>query len=586
MGVIDEVKQRTDIVAVIGQYVSLQKAGRTLRAVCPFHTEKTPSFFIYPDRQTWHCFGACGTGGDVISFVMKKENMEFGDALRLLAERAGVTLPSRIEKDPEKDKKERLFKVNEAAARFYHEELLKSASAEGARKYAAKRGIVHETIDEFQLGFAPPGWDGLKNYLTRQGYSDEDMLSAGLVIESDDNSQKHDRFRGKLMFPIRDNRKRVIGFGSRVLDNSSPKYVNSPQTALFDKSGILYGIDLASAAIRKEERTVIVEGYMDVILAHQGGFKNVVASMGTAITEKHVNILKHLSPNLVLALDADSAGEEAMMRCVPLENILDAELKMIILPEGKDPDEVVNENPGLWKELVKKAVPLLDYTFANIKGKVDLKTAGGKSAVAHQLLPVVAEITDPVRRGHYLQQLAKLTGTAEGSLELELRKQKRMLNKPAAKHEIQSPSKKSIFSNPQEELFLALLLRYPEVRGLDECALPEYFDTSENREIFLALNQGCADVDSLKEKLDEAVSDLIEKISKINIPEGMIEEKYNDIVLRLRKKYLQNMELKKAEMLLSEREAGGTAAELAKLEERGTEITAKILEVNHKISRS
>ncbi len=583
MSVIDEVKQRTDIVAVIGQYSALQKAGRTLRALCPFHNEKTPSFFVYPDRQSWHCFGACSTGGDVISFVMKKENMDFGEALRLLADRAGVVIPTRVDKDPDKDKKERLFLANEAAAGFYHSEFLKSPAAENARQYAAKRGITCQTVSDFQLGFAPNSWGTLMQHLLDKGYSEQEILDAGLAVASDDG-KKHDRFRGKLMFPIRDDRKHVTGFGARALDGSLPKYVNSPQTPVFDKSGTLYGIDLAASAIRKQDLAVIVEGYMDVLLAHQGGFANVIASMGTAITEKQVNVLKKYTGNLALALDADSAGEEAMLRCVTFENILDSELRVILLPVGKDPDEVIIENPGMWKELVSKAIPVLDYTF-NTVVTTPPTTAHEKTAVARRLLPLISEIKEPVRRGHYFQKLARLTSTSEGSLEVELTKLQSGRNVLSGKRETQiSPSKPS-FSNPREEFCLALLLRYPELKEQIECVLPEYFDTSENREIFLALKQGCSDVASLKDKLDEVVRDCVDGIAKINIPEGRIEEKYNDCVLRLRKRYLQNIEMKKADVLRSERESGGSSAELAKQEEQGMENTSKLLEVTHKINR-
>jgi DNA primase len=583
MSVIDEVKQRNDIVAVIGQYTALQKAGRTLRALCPFHNEKTPSFFVYPDRQSWHCFGACGTGGDVISFVMKIENMEFGEALRLLAERAGVIIPTRVEKDPDKDKKERLFLVNEAAAAFYHSEFLKSPAAEVARQYTAKRGISSLTVSDFQLGFSPNSWGMLIQHLVIKGYTEQEIIDAGLAIVSDDG-QKHDRFHGKLMFPIRDERKHVTGFGARVLDGSLPKYVNSPQTPVFDKSGTLYGIDLASSAIRKQELAVIVEGYMDVIIAHQGGFNNVIASMGTAITEKQVSIIKRFSGNVALALDADSAGEEAMLRCVIFENILDSELKVMLLPEGKDPDEVIIGNPGLWKELVNKAIPVLDYTFDKV-ASTPPTTAHEKTAVARRLLPLVSQIKEPVRRGHYFQKLARLTGTSEPALQVELTRLQSSRTLATAKKDAQMPSHKMSFSDRREELCLALLLRYPDLKEQKECVLPEYFDTSENREIFLAIKQGFSDVASLKDKLDEVVRDYVDGIANINIPEGKIEEKYNDCVLRLRKRYLQNIEMKKAEVLRSESESGGSAAELAKQEEQGMENTSKLLEVTHKISR-
>ena len=586
MSVIDEVKQRTDIAAVVGQYVALTKAGRTLRALCPFHTEKTPSFFVYPDRQSWHCFGACSTGGDVFSFIMKKENIDFGEALRLLAQRAGVAMPSKLEKDPEKDKKERICRVNEAAAQYFHNQLLNTPTAEKVRHYLNSRGVSDKTIANFQIGFSPSSREGLKQYLVEKGYTESELLDAGLVVASE-NGRTYDRFRGRLMFPIQDERRHTTGFGARVLDDSLPKYINSPQTPVVDKSGSLYGINLASSAIRQQNLVVIVEGYVDVIIAHQNGFANVVASMGTAITDKQVNTLKRLTGNLALALDADSAGEEAMLRCVAYENILDSELKVILLPEGEDPDDVIKENAGIWQELVKKAIPVLDYTFDVVAAKLDLSTASGKSSAAHRLLPMIAEIKNVVRRGHYLQKLASLIRVSEHNLEDELRKMKAGHDRQPSGREATGLALRPIFSNPREEYCLALLLRYPELKGQSESLLPEYFDNSENREIFLALQkEGVNDLASMRDKLDAAVWEHLETIASKDIPAGRIEQKYNDCILSLRKKFLQNLETKKAEVLLSERETGGTAAELAKQEEQGIEVKTKLLEVfNQKTSR-
>ncbi len=578
MSVIDEVKQRTDIVAVIGQYATLTKAGRTLRALCPFHTEKTPSFFVYPDSQSWHCFGACSTGGDVFAFIMKKENIDFGEALRVLAQRAGVNLPSKVEKDPEKDKKERLYRVNEAAVEYFHNQLLNSPAAEKARQYLTNRGVSAKTIIDFQIGLSPNGGELLKRHLLEKGYTETELLDAGLIIASDDG-KTHDRFRGRLMFPIQDDRKHINGFGARVLDDSLPKYMNSPQTAIFDKSGSLYGINLASPAIRQQNLAVIVEGYMDVIIAHQYGFANVIASMGTAITEKQVNILKRLTGNLALALDADSAGEEAMLRCVVYENILDSELKVIILPKGKDPDEVIKENASAWQELVENAIPVIDYTFDIVKANLNLDTASGKSSVARRLLPVIDEIKDSVRQGHYLQKLANLTKVNERSLEAELRKIKGGQDKTTLKKETKV-TLRSVFSSPREEYCLALLLRYPELKGQSAGLLPEYFDNSENREIFLALQkEGVNDIASLRDKLDAAIWEHLEVVASRDIPTGQIEQKFAECILSLRKKFLQSLETKKAEVLFAERETGGTAAELAKQEEQGVDVKNKLLEV-------
>ncbi len=284
MSTVEEVKQRIDIVEVVSRYTTLTKAGRNFKALCPFHSEKTPSFFVFPERQSWHCFGACNTGGDAFSFIMKKEGLSFGETLRFLADKVGVLIPTRIEPGPGRDEKERLFQANEVAAQFYHNLLVTSAQAEKVRSYLASRGLNDKSTSDFQLGYSPNTWEALKQYLLERGFTEMEMLTTGLIIQSEDG-KTHDRFRNRLIFPICDQRGRVTGFGGRALDNETqPKYLNSPQTPVFDKSDTLYGIHLAAPAIRREDVAVIVEGYMDVIIPHQYGFQNVVASMGIAIT--------------------------------------------------------------------------------------------------------------------------------------------------------------------------------------------------------------------------------------------------------------------------------------------------------------
>src|SRR4030042_964813 len=407
MSVIEEIKQKTDIVEVIGQFTNLKKAGRTFRGLCPFHSEKEPSFFVYPEQQSWHCFGACNTGGDVFAFVMKKEGLDFGEALRLLARRAGVTLPSYAAAEGKKEEKEEFFLANDAAALYYHNLLLNSSAAAKAKSYVEKRGFTPQTVSDFQIGFSLDSRDALKLFLMERGYSEKTLVTAGLLYQ-DEKNNTFDRFRGKLMIPIRDIKGRVTGFGARVLDDSLPKYVNSPQTPTFDKSGTLYGIDRAAAAIRKQDATIIMEGYMDVIMAHQCGVTHAIASMGTAITEAQVNILKKLSKNLILSMDADAAGEEAMLRTVAYENMLNAEMRVIILPQGKDPDEVMREDMTKWQGFIDAALPLVDFLFERTVVKLDLSTARDKSAAVDRLLPVIAAINDPIRQAHYLQKPAAL----------------------------------------------------------------------------------------------------------------------------------------------------------------------------------
>jgi len=574
MSVIDEVKQRTDIVEVVSQYASLTKAGRTFRALCPFHSEKHPSFFVYPEQQSWHCFGACNTGGDVFSFIMKKEGIDFGEALRLLAQRAGVTISSRFEQDAGKDKRERLYQVNEATAQYFHNLLINSPAGEKAREYLANRGLSPETIIDFQLGFSPNSWKALKQYLIERGYSESELLTAGLVIEAD-TGETHDRFRNKLMFPIFDIKGRITGFGARVLDDSLPKYLNSPQTPTFDKSGSLYGINLATAAIRQQNLAIIVEGYMDVITAHQNGFNNVVASMGTSVTEKQVSTLKRLTKNMALALDADTAGEEAMLRGVGYENTLDAEVRVIILPRGKDPDDVIKEDATMWQCLLEEALPVVDYTFNMVTSELDLTTAKDKTLAVGKLLPIIAEIKDTVRQAHYLQKLARLVKVSERSIEAALSRVKTSQGRPKAK---ESHPPHPLLSNRLEEYCLALLLQHPELKQSDQASSPEYFQDTENREIFIAWQQ-VDDPPSLKEKLDPAIWEYLDSLITKNLPANQIEQKYASCVLRLREKFLRDLEAKRGEILALAAEAGGIAAELAKLQEQGIEVSAQLGEV-------
>jgi len=580
MSVIDDVKQKIDIVEVVSQYALLKKAGRNLTALCPFHSEKHASFFVYPEQQSWHCFGACSTGGDIFSFVMKKEGIGFGDALRLLAEKAGVAIPSGFKREEGKEEKEKLCQINDAAVQYFHNILVNSAAAEKARDYVTGRGFSQKTITDFQLGFSPNSWESLKQHLLDRGCDESMLLTAGLLVPSEDG-KTHDRFRNRLMFPIRDARGRTLGFGARALDDSLPKYINSPQTPLFDKSNILYGIDLALSAIRQQDMAVIVEGYIDVITAHQNGISNVLASMGTSITEKQVSTIKKLTRNLVLALDADTAGEEAMLRGIRHENTLNAEVKVMILPEGKDPDDVIREDSKTWQQLVEKALPIVDFTFEIVTSKLDLTTARDKSLAVERLLPIVAEIKDTVRQTHYLQKLARLAKMDEHKMEAALTRVKprqSTYRTQEGKQEAITHVLRSITSSRTEEDCLTLLLQHPELKDSGESLLPEYFEHSENREIFITWQQA-GDLTSLKAKLDTAIHEHLDSLANKSLPSNQVEQRYADYIRSLRLKYLRNRESLRAEMLAQEAETGGAGADLSKLEEEGIESSIQLKEV-------
>ena len=579
MSVIEEVKQRLDIVEVVGRYTPLTKAGRNYKAVCPFHTEKTPSFFVFPERQSWHCFGACNAGGDAFSFVMKKEGLSFGEALRFLADRAGVLMPTRIEPGPGRDEKERLYQANEVAARFYNNLLVTSTQGERVRTYLAGRGVNPKSISDFQLGFAPDTWEALKQNLLERGFAEAEMIAAGLVIQSD-NGKTHDRFRNRLMFPIHDQRGRVTGFGGRALDDTPPKYLNSPQTPIFDKSDMLYGIHLAAAAIRQQDMAVITEGYMDVIVPHQHGFTNVVASMGVAITDKQVGKLKRLTKNLALALDPDAAGEEAMLRCIDYENTLGAEVRVVLLPEGKDPDELVTSDPDAWRGLIETAKPVIEFAIEKTVGKLDMTRAADKSSAAGSLLPVIARVQDDIRRDHYLTRLSRLSGIGYNRLEAVL---KGYLNRPKGERPRPTPPAPSLrpAAVSREDYCLNLLLHFPELKTAESGLLPEFFQDSENREIYRAWLE-TEDLPSLRQRLDPVVGEKLDALTGRQPPAASASLRFDDCVLQLQNNCLAAREAMRREVFAQEAETGGNRADLVRLEEEGVDPGPAIRETQQR----
>jgi len=577
MSVITEVKQRLDMVELVSEYVTLQKAGRNFKGLCPFHSEKHASFFVFPEQQSWHCFGACGTGGDIFSFIMKKEGIDFGQALRLLAQRGGITLsPREAPSKAEDEKKERLFQINESAAEYYHHLLASTKAGEAARSYLARRKVMPETIKEFRLGYSPDTWETIKHYLLGKGYTEKELVEAGLIIEKEAGGS-YDRFRNKLMFPICDIQGRVTGFGARVLDDSLPKYINSPQTPIFDKSSILYGIDKAKSAIRKKNLVIIVEGYMDVLTAHQHDWQNVVGSMGTSLTEKQVEGIKRLTSNIALALDADLAGEEATLRGRAILAYSNAEANVILLPVGKDPDEVIREDPAHWQKLVEQSMPILDFAFQSVIGKVDINKAKDKSLALEKLLPLIHEIKDPDQKFHYVERLASALKIPRWNVEAALQRLKTARKKPQlGKPTEQSLLARQLVSSRVEEHCLALLLQYPELLPLiQELSLsPEHFECTENREIFVEW-QRSSEISNLESKFDRGLLEHLYYLLNENFPPVVRESEQkrhsvlSDCILRLQEKLSRKLETEKGEALEIEREKGGVSSELSKLEEQG-----------------
>jgi DNA primase len=607
MSVIDDVKQRLDIVQVVSEYAKLQKSGRSYKALCPFHSEKNPSFFVFPDRQSWHCFGACGTGGDIFAFIMKKEGVDFAQALHLLANKAGVSLvaPATPKKQTQNKEREKLFEVNEAAAEYYHHLLLNTSVGKIARNYVAKRVLSPETIKNFQLGSAPEGWDNLKQYLKDKEYGEAELLASGLLVEREDKNS-YDRFRNRLIFPIRNIQGKVIGFGGRALDDSLPKYLNSPQTAIFDKSSSLYGIDRAKTAIRQKDQAVIVEGYIDVLMAHQHGYYNVVASMGTAMTDKQLYILKSLTKNLILALDADTAGEEAISRSgemidkmlpvppsfygwVKYEDAHNAEVKILILPKDKDPDDIIKEDASQWQKLIIDAIPMIDFILETVIAKIDLASARDKSLAVEKLLPLLSQMEDSIRQAHYVERLARLLKIDEHDLHDKLKKFKADERKRRATKNMKSftLAVPAITSFSPEQYCLALLLQYPELRAGSRGLSPDHFENTENRELFIKWQQS-NDLASLKNSLDSALQEYLESLIAKDLPPILKEsetarcEDLTQCINRLQERKLKNLGADKQELLAIEAEIGGTAAQLARLEEQSLEIAKQLQEIRIK----
>ncbi|MFH2062638.1 MAG: DNA primase [bacterium] len=473
-GTIEEIKRRLDIAEVVGDYLQLKRAGTSLKACCPFHQEKSPSFFVNPERQIYHCFG-CGEGGDIFEFVQKMEGLEFPDALRLLAGKAGVTLERRAD-DGQRSERRRLLEANALAARLYHKLLLDDPRAAAAREYVERRALSRETVEDFLLGYAPDSWDATSKFLMSRGFSDGELARAGLTSRSDRGSRNYDRFRGRLMFPIRDVHGEVVGFTARVLPgpdgrdpDGGPKYVNTPQTPVYDKSRALYGINLAKQHIRRESVAVIVEGNMDVIASHQAGVRNVVASSGTALTVEQLDLLRRFTDRLVLSFDADSAGESAARRGIDAAVGSGFSVRMLRLPEGagKDPDDCIRRDVELWKGAIADAVPYMSWYLRFAAERTDFADAESKRRAAGELLQEIVKMPDQVERSHWIGELSRMFSTPEALLFEQLRRMVRPPSPSAGRTTIVQPEQNQPVRKERElicaEHLVGMALVWPEL---------------------------------------------------------------------------------------------------------------------------
>jgi len=462
----DQIKERIDIVELVREYIpALKKAGTSWKACCPFHQEKTPSFVVSEDKQIWHCFG-CAKGGDVFGFIREIEGVEFRDSMRLLAKRAGIKLEKQ---DPKKEsERERTLEILRKASTWYHQALKTAKSAESVRQYVSDRKIKDETTDLWQLGFAPDAWEGVSAFLQSKGYRNEEIARAGLSSQNDRGGY-YDRFRNRLMFPIKDVHGNIVGFTARKMNDEDVggKYINTPETSIYHKSNILYGLSFAKQSIRENDLAVIVEGNMDCVSSHQAGVKNVVASSGTALTPEQVKLLKRFTKNIFLAFDPDSAGQEALVRGLQIAWQEEMQIKIISLPEGKDPDDLIKEDVKEWERLIESSQDFMDWIIQKAEKENDLKSASGKKQTAKIILTWIKRLPDPIEQTHYLQILSNKIKVDENILRNVIQKQspaqKTRYSKPQSS--VNTPQRENIENRASLRLLAILLLvkSWPEV---------------------------------------------------------------------------------------------------------------------------
>lgn len=586
MTAVDEIKARVDILDLVSETVTLRRAGKNYTGFCPFHSNtRTPAFVVFPETGTWRCF-SCNEGGDIFNFMMRKEGYDFAQALRELAKRAGVELepltPEKVERDERQDLLRNLL---EEVIVFYRHHLLQTPGGKEAHAYLSRRGIKPETIEQFGLGYAPHSWDATHLHFLKKGFEMEDLLDAGLVVEKEERSSFYDRFRNRVMFPIRDASGQMTGFGARALhDEDMPKYLNSPQSVLFDKSHILYGLDAARKSIRREDQVVIVEGYMDVIGLHQAGFTNAVSPMGTALNEHQFRQLKRFTRRMVMALDADAAGEKATLRGLELarqaldrspdfvadasglfdargliryEARLQADLRVTTLPAGKDPDEVVQEDPDAWKAIIEAARPVVEHVMETLVSSRNVEDPKVKREIAEQVMPLIGDVPNAVERDAYRQKLARLLRVDERALVAEAPPPHKRTTRPAQRTGSRRLEPLAARSNEKladelETYCLKLLIRQPESfhqldRILQKASLarvvPQEFFKADHQDLLKMLQRSLEqdEQEPVQFVLDHADEPLLPLITDLQKPFGQSEpntaklvEELVRTVLRLR----------------------------------------------------
>jgi DNA primase len=584
MSSIDEIKSRIDIVDLVSESVQLRRSGKNYTGFCPFHPNtRTPSFVVFPETGTWRCFGQCNEGGDIFGFLMKKQGWDFAETLRYLAEKAGVQLkPVTPEEQIAEEEHAHLRSLLEEAVIFYRHNLLNTPEGQKALAYLKGRGLSDEIIEAFGLGYASNTWEALIRHFRDKGISDETLREVGLVSERDTGGI-YDKFRHRIIFPIRDGRGRMAGFGGRVVDpNDIPKFLNSPQTPIFDKSALLYGLDRARTAIRTQDQAVIVEGYLDVIALHQAGFTNTVSPMGTALTEHQLRLLKRLTRRFILALDPDAAGDKATLRGLQIarqamdreteavfdarglmahESRLQADIRVTTLPPGMDPDDVVKRDPAEWQRILDNARPVVIHVMETLAAGRDVDDPKTKSEIAAQVQPLINEVPNPIERDAYRQRLARLLKVDERIL-LGGEAPSRAARRRTTATKTQTVVQKPVVTAPAgsallEAHCLGVLIRRPDLvfridRALQEARLPRLsrldFERAEYQTIIDLIQESLAQdvaepmnyvLNGLSLPLMEIVDDLLKRTEKLDPIEDRVLEDLMRALLDMRQRQVR-----------------------------------------------
>ncbi len=627
IGVAATIKEKLDIVDLIGETIQLKKAGTTFKGLCPFHGEKTPSFTVTPTRERWHCFG-CGRGGDIFNFVMERDGVDFPTALRSLAGRAGVELSERT--SAEDAQRKRLRDALDAAISFYHHVLTTHPAGEAARTYLHDRGFTDETIETFRLGWAPDAWDAMTHALNgKRQIPEADLEAAGLVSRRRTGRGVYDRFRARVIFPIRDASGGATGMTGRILgaqgEDTGPKYLNTPQTPLFDKGRTLFLIDKAKSAIRKAGVAVLVEGNTDALMAHQAGFTNVVCSMGTALTAGQVELLTRYAPRIALAYDVDAAGQGAAAFGATELTALVGEIErspyrgrltdvdVVRLPDGRDPDEIIRDDPDAWREATEHPQPIMEFLIDRAASRFDPSTVSGREKLVAAVLPTLRTIGDPVRRDGYLQLLARRSGVEERTLLEALRRRDEPLP-GGARHAAQVGSRINLEAvmtqpdaldpraveraiEPAEASLLRLMLRYPRryhatAQGLER----DPFVTQPARELWKALGEAltqqgsdhfdrAAFIGTLDPTVRAVAQTLMARTDPLPDQEAQIQQAIDQCLLTLeRGRLAERIEYTRAR--LADAEADDDDAELGRLQHEVLDLQRRRLELDRAVADS